>query len=50
MAQAGYTSGSTDRIVMTLGSPIMLDGEILHPDPEVPVEVTAEHSVTLLRS
>ncbi len=48
MEGEGYRSGSAKDIVIDIKSPVVLDGEIFHPAPGVPVRLTGDRSQTFL--
>jgi len=48
MAEGGYQSGSVQDMVIEIKSPVVLDGEIFHPDPAVPVRLTGDRTQTFL--
>lgn len=49
MADEGYRSGSAGDMVIDIDSPVVLDGEIFHPDPAIPIRLTGDRSQTFLQ-
>ncbi|MGI9498399.1 MAG: diacylglycerol/lipid kinase family protein [Geminicoccaceae bacterium] len=49
MRDRGYRSGSTGDMVIDIKSPVVLDGEIFHPDPAIPIRLTGDRSQTFVR-
>ena len=48
MKGQGYRSGAARDISLEIKSPVVLDGEIFHPDPTVPVRLTGDRTQTFL--
>ena len=48
MAAEGYRSGSASAMTIDIKSPVVLDGEIFHPDPTNPVCLTGDRSQTFI--
>lgn len=48
MEDEGYQSGSVNDMVIDIKSPVVLDGEIFHPTPGVPVRLNGDRSQTFL--
>lgn len=49
MEGEGYRSGSTSDMVIDIKSPVVLDGEIFHPDPAQPIRLTGDRTQTFLQ-
>ncbi|MGI9508294.1 MAG: diacylglycerol/lipid kinase family protein [Geminicoccaceae bacterium] len=49
MEQEGYRSGSIRDMVIDIKSPVVLDGEIFHPDPTQPIRLTGDRSQVFVR-
>ncbi len=49
MTQAGYTSRRVDRLAIRTACPMVFDGQIITPDPEVPVVLSGDRRVRFLR-
>jgi len=50
MRAAGYRSGAARDLSIEIDSPVVLDGEIFHPHPGVPVRLSGERLQTFVRS
>ncbi|MGI9485144.1 MAG: diacylglycerol/lipid kinase family protein [Geminicoccaceae bacterium] len=48
MEGEGYRSGSASTMTIDIKSPVVLDGEIFHPDPAAPVCLTGDRSQTFI--
>ena len=49
MLDQGYRSGTVEDLVIDTGSPVVLDGEIYHPEPGCPIRLSGNRSQTFLR-
>ncbi len=49
MAQAGYASRRVDRLAIRTACPMVFDGQIVTPDPAVPVVLSGDRRVAFLR-
>jgi len=49
MEDEGYRSGSVSDMVIDIKSPVVLDGEIFHPDPTQPIRLTGDRKQTFLQ-
>ena len=49
MTQAGYASRRVDRLAIRTACPMVFDGQIITPDPEVPVVLSGDRRVVFLR-
>lgn len=49
MRRSGYDSGRAMKFVMQIGSPLMLDGEILAIDTQLPVTITADKTLVFIQ-
>ena len=49
LEESGYRSVDTDGFSMTVDGPLMLDGELLHLDPALPVRVRSSEAINFLR-
>ena len=49
MAQAGFRSGSAERIKLSLSRPLVLDGEFIQPPSSGAIEVSAQDVVSFIR-
>lgn len=49
MKDEGYRSGSASTMTIDIKSPVVLDGEIFHPAPGVPVRLTGGRTQTFLQ-
>jgi hypothetical protein len=49
MIEDGYQSGAAKDIAIAIKSPVVLDGEIYHPDPSIPIRLAGDRSQTFIR-
>lgn len=49
MEREGYRSGAIHDMVIDIKSPVVLDGEIFHPDPAQPIRLTGDRAQTFVR-
>jgi hypothetical protein len=49
MENHGYQSGTTGDMVIAIKSPVVLDGEIFHPEPGCPIRLTGDRQATFVR-
>ena len=49
MGEKGYRSGTAADIVIDIKSPVVLDGEIFHPEPGCPIRLTGDRQATFVR-
>ena len=49
MIQAGYASRRVDRLAIRTACPLVFDGQIITPDPDVPVVLSGDRRVVFLR-
>ena len=49
MRTAGYRSGGARDLSLSIESPVVLDGEIFHPEPGLPIRLTGDRSQTFVR-
>ena len=49
MLEHGYRSGTTSDMAIDIKSPVVLDGEIYHPEPDCPIRLTGDREATFLR-
>ena len=49
MEREGYRSGTIRDMVIDIKSPVVLDGEIFHPDPTQPIRLTGDRAQTFVR-
>lgn len=49
MVEKGYQSGTVADMVIDIKSPVVLDGEIFHPEPNCPIRLTGDRQATFIR-
>ncbi len=49
MDDQGYQSGTAADMTINIDSPVVLDGEIFHPEPGCPIRLTGDRQATFLR-
>lgn len=49
MESSGYRSGSTNRMVLKLSAPFIVDGEMFDPGPEAQIELASRRMVDFIR-
>jgi diacylglycerol kinase family enzyme len=49
MREAGYRSGAARDLAIEIESPVVLDGEIFHPRPGIPIRLTGDRHQTFVR-
>ncbi|MGI9493928.1 MAG: diacylglycerol kinase family protein [Geminicoccaceae bacterium] len=49
MLERGYRSGTASDMAIDIKSPVVLDGEIYHPEPDCPIRLTGDRQATFLR-
>ncbi|MGI9452172.1 MAG: diacylglycerol/lipid kinase family protein [Geminicoccaceae bacterium] len=49
MLERGYRSGTVCNMAIDIKSPVVLDGEIYHPEPDCPIRLTGDREATFLR-
>lgn len=49
MEEKGYQSGTAGDMIIDIKSPVVLDGEIFHPEPGCPIRLTGDRQATFLR-
>jgi len=49
MENNGYQSGAVADMVIDIKSPVVLDGEIFHPEPDCPIRLTGDRQATFFR-
>lgn len=48
MGEEGYRSGSASDLTIDIESPVVLDGEIFHPHPGIPIRLTGDRTQTFV--
>lgn len=49
MEEKGYQSGRVADMIIDIKSPVVLDGEIFHPEPDCPIRLTGDRQATFIR-
>ena len=49
METEGYQSGTVKDMIIDIKSPVVLDGEIFHPEPGCPIRLTGDRQATFVR-
>jgi hypothetical protein len=49
MGKQGYQSGTVADMVIDTQSPVVLDGEIFHPEPDCPIRLTGDRQASFIR-